>query len=133
MKRGLYLLAFLAILFSAAYGQQAVEVKGKAEVMVEDPNVWDFGKVNPGEVLKHDFILSNHSQKTLNVKEVNTSCGCTVPDLKKKSLMPGESTPLEVKFNSKGYSGPITQYIYVHTDSLDNPVIRFIIKADIAK
>jgi hypothetical protein len=48
-------------------------------------------------------------------------------------LPPKESTLLEVKFNSKGYSGPTQQYIYVHTDNLDNPVLKFTIKAEVIK
>jgi len=47
--------------------------------------------------------------------------------------LPGESTPVEIKFNSKGYSGDIQQFTYVNTDDIDNPVIRFIIKAHVVK
>jgi hypothetical protein len=53
--------------------------------------------------------------------------------VKKTSLKPGESTDIEVKFNTKGFSGPSQKYIYVNTDDLDNPVIRLIIKADVLK
>ena len=103
----------------------------KAEV--DDNFSWDFGKVKEGEVLKHDFVLKNESPKTLQINEVTTSCGCTVSEVKKKTLLPGESTAVEVSFKSKGYSGPVQQYVYVNTDSLDNPVIKYIIKAVVAK
>lgn len=98
-----------------------------------DPFVWDFGQIKEGEVLKHDFILKNESQKKLNINDITTSCGCTVSQVKKKALLPGESTFIEVQFKSKGYSGAAQQFVYVHTDSIDNPVIRYIIKTDVVK
>lgn len=98
-----------------------------------DSYAWDFGRVKEGQVLKHNFILKNEFKTALNIKDVNTSCGCMVSKVKKKTLLPGEDTLIEVRFNTKGYSGAVKQYIYVHTDNLDNPVIRYIIKADILK
>ncbi len=102
-------------------------------VEMQDPYPWDFGQVKEGEVLEHTFVLKNESEKTLTIKEVNTSCGCTTSKLEKKVLLPGESAEIEVKFNTKGYSGLTQQYVYVHTDSLDKPIIRFIIKAEVMK
>jgi hypothetical protein len=99
----------------------------------QDIYTWDFGKVKEGEVLEHDFILKNEAAGILNIKAVNTSCGCTVSEVEKRGLQPNESTVIKVKFNSRGYSGPTQQYIYVHTDSLDKPVIRYIIKAELIK
>ena len=99
----------------------------------EDPNTWDFGQVKEGEILKHNFKLKNESKKILNIKDVNTSCGCTASKIAEKKLLPQEATWIEVAFNSKGYSGPTQQFVYVHTDALDNPIIRFIIKADVVK
>lgn len=98
-----------------------------------DPYSWDFGQVKEGGILKHNFILRNKSDEILNIKDVTTSCGCTVSKVKKKILSPNESTVIEVRFNSKGYSGAVQQYIYVYTDSVDNPVIRFIMKAEVIK
>lgn len=102
-----------------------------SQIEVLDPYVWDFGRVKEGAVLKHNFILKNESKDTLNIKDINTSCGCAVSSVKKKTVSPGESTLIEVQFDTKGYSGPTQQYIYVHTDSPDNPIVRFVIKADI--
>jgi hypothetical protein len=95
------------------------------------PEAWDFGQVKQGEVTEHDFILKNESDKPLMIKEVTTSCGCTVSKVDKKMLLPGEEAPIKVKFNSKGYLGPVKQHIFVATDSLDRPVIRYIITADV--
>jgi len=121
---------FLSVLIlSFSFLSQCYAVEEKAL----DSYAWDFGRVKQGELLKHNFVLKNELKTVLNIKDVNTSCGCTVSKVKKKTLLPGEDTLIEVRFNTKGYSGRVTQYIYVHTDNLDNPVIRYIIKADVVK
>jgi len=94
---------------------------------------WNFGKVKEGQVVNHNFVLKNESQKTLNILEVKTSCGCTGSKVQKNTLLAGEETFLEVQFNSKGFSGPVEKSIYVQTDDLDSPLLTFIIKADIIK
>jgi len=114
-----------------------------------DPYTWDFGRIREGQIVKHSFLLENKSNKVLNIRGVNTSCGCTASEIKKKALKPGESAEVAVSFNSKGYSGEVKQFIYVNTDdidtsaslgindehsrTIDNPVIRFIIKAEVIK
>ncbi|MDD5432270.1 MAG: DUF1573 domain-containing protein [Candidatus Omnitrophica bacterium] len=98
-----------------------------------NPLEWDFGIVKAGEIAKHSFLIKNETEKILKIREVSTSCGCTVSDVKNKTLKPQETTLLEVAFNSKGYSGDVQQFIYVNTDNLDNPVIRYIIKAKVEK
>ncbi|MDD4900357.1 MAG: DUF1573 domain-containing protein [Candidatus Omnitrophica bacterium] len=130
MKRipGLLILVFV---FSGCLAQNAkFEVK---QEQVADPFLWDFGKIKEGTIVTHEFKFHNDSKKVLKIKDITASCGCTVPKIKDKALSPGESTVIEVKFKSKGYSGPVMQYVYVDTDNLDNPVIRFIIKADVNK
>ncbi len=96
-------------------------------------DVWDFGQVKEGDVLKHEFIFENTTERSLEIKDVNTSCGCTASDVKKRKLSIGESTPLDVKFNSKGYSGQVKQHIYVITDDPEEPLSKFVIKGRVIK
>ncbi len=137
MMRVFLILLFLSFPLQGCYSQNQEKITSQAEITgqteIADPYSWDFGQAQEGEVLKHTFVLKNESEKTLTIKDVNTSCGCTASKVEKKILLPGESTEIEVQFNSKGYSGLTQQYVYVHTDSLDKPIIRFIIKAEVIK
>ena len=96
-------------------------------------NEWDFGRVKQGAVVKHDFTFKNETPGILKITGINTSCGCTASEAGKKSLAPGESTVINVAFNSKGYSGAVKQFIYVNTDNAALAVIRFIVKAEVEK
>jgi len=102
-----------------------------AEDKIIDPNEWDFGKVKQGEVLKHDFIFRNMTADTIKITGINTSCGCTASQSDKKSLKPGESTMINVSFNSKGYLGQVSQFIYVNTDNANFPTVKFTIRAEV--
>lgn len=93
----------------------------------------DFGMIKEGKIAEHTFLIKNNSPEVLNIKNITSSCGCTISEIKKKILDPGETTSLKVKFNSSGYLGKVEQFVYVNTDSIDEPVIKFIIKADVYK
>lgn len=128
------LLFILGIFFTfSTAGYLRGQDKTPQEDSLKSVPVWDFGKIKQGQVVKHTFIFKNESIQPLNIKEVSTSCGCTVSQIKKRSLRPKEATEIQVQFNSKGYSGPVEQSTFVTTDSLDSPVLRFIIKADVEK
>lgn len=105
-----------------------------AQMVELKENTWDFGKVRVSQgVVKHVFPLTNDSAENLNVNGTHASCGCTLSEIDRKVILPKETASLEVKFNPKGYSGKITQYVYVNTDSKNMPIYRFIIKADVIK
>ncbi len=128
----------LGVYLVCGFAQQASPegdtlASGQASMSGKSVPYHDFGQVRQGRVSKHNFLLKNETAKILNIRDVNTSCGCTVSKIKKKKLLPGESTFIEVKLNTKGYSGEIQQFVYLHTDNLDNPILRFIIKAEVVK
>ena len=94
---------------------------------------WDFGKVKAGQILKHTFVYKNETKKTIELKNTNTSCGCTVSAIKNKRLLPGDSSGIDVIFNSKGYNGDVRQFVYLNTDNQIDPIVRFDIKAEVEK
>ena len=122
MRKILLFGLFLVFVFSICFAQSAGI----------DENTWDFGKIRASEgIVKHVFLLKNDSAETLNVNGTHASCGCTLAEIDKKVILPKETANLEVKFNPKGYSGKVTQYVYVDTDSKNMPIYKFIIRADI--
>lgn len=133
MKRVLRYVLGTCFLLSATgcITTQGQGITQPAPGITHDPYFWDFGKVKKGKTAVHTFIIKNNASKSLSVKTVNTSCGCAVTRVGNTHIPPGESTFLEVAFDSRDYSGIVQQYIYVHTDDPDDPILRFIIKADV--
>ena len=132
-----YLVLILVLLFLLQSGcsvPSGVDKTATENVRVNSSQMtWDFGQIRSGEKVKHEFILKNDTDKLINVKDVTTSCGCTVSSIKKKILKPQETVALDVQFDSAGYAGDVEQHVYVSTDSLKDPVLRFIIKANVVK
>lgn len=123
------LFLFLYFPVTGCYSQQNNAIKQEED----EKYTWDFGTAKQGEILKHVFVLKNEGAKTLNITGTHTSCGCTVSQVEKNRLLPQEETEIEVKLDTAKYLGQIKQFVYVNTDSLDNPVIRYIIKVNIEK
>ncbi|MDD5097256.1 MAG: DUF1573 domain-containing protein [Candidatus Omnitrophica bacterium] len=98
-----------------------------------NPRSWDFGKAKAGEILEHTFVYKNESKTVVELISASTSCGCTVSAIKKKTLLPGDSSDIAVTFNSKNYSGEVKQFIYLNTTNPAESVVRFDIKAIVEK
>ena len=131
----IFLLGFFIFQFTSIEMHAGLSVKAAycAEKEKNVPNDWDFGTVKQGAILRHDFVLKNQTRNTLKINSVHTSCGCTASQADKKSLLPQESTTIKVTFNSRGYSGQVTQFVYVNTDNPDLAIIKFTIKAQVVK
>jgi len=143
MKRHLFLIKIaMAILFIVLGASlvHADEVKKtsspvhfdeKAWPTRNDPNYWDFGDVLEGVILKKRFHLVNNEKEPLGITKVNTSCACTATKMDASVVKPGKKVPIEIQFDTKGYPGERVRYIFVHTDSVKNPIIIFEIRANV--
>ncbi len=127
---------FLSLLFVLSFltgcwaqNQPSINPAIQEEKKPLAPDTWDFGIIKQNEIVSHDFEIKNNLTRTLAIKDVTTSCGCTASAAKKKKLAPGESTQVKVDFNSKGYKGETSQFVYVSTDDPLNPILKFTIKA----
>jgi hypothetical protein len=83
---------------------------------------WDFGYIPKGATVTHRFVLTNVGDKPMKIVKVKPACGCTSAPLTKDELGPGESTDLDVVFNSRGYTGKATKTVTINTDDSINPV-----------
>jgi len=67
----------------------------------------DFGVVlidEPSSTFEHTFKLTNRTSKTLNIKNIKPSCGCTTAEPNTLVLMPGDVLELEAKLSLKSSS-----------------------------
>lgn len=110
-----------------------ITLDNREETKEENLSVWDFGDLEEGKHAKHSFLIENGSSLTMHIKDVTTSCGCTISEVKKTTLLKGESSSIDVTLDTKGYSGQIQQNIFVFTDAIDNPILKFVIKANVVR
>ncbi len=73
-------------------GTPKVEVVGGAD--------FDFGTMKHGETLSHEFLLRNIGDGPLNLEMGSSTCKCTVGDLEKATLAPGEETKVKLTWTA---------------------------------
>jgi len=95
------------------------------------PEHLEFGVLQRFETREAKVTISNTGDETLHIREVESTCGCTVPELKIKKLAPGASTIMDVQFNSKTFQGPQTKYIHIITNDPARGSIELLVTADI--
>ncbi len=67
-----------------------------------EEKIHDFGKINQGDKVSHTFKFTNTGNEALIIKNVKTTCGCTVASYPKEAISPGDTGKIDVVFDSKG-------------------------------
>lgn len=130
MRKLFFVSLFLIFSFFCFADAQILSPKESVQTNLRS---WDFGKVKAGQILEHTFVYKNESEAVVELISTNTSCGCAVSAIKNKKLLPGDSSDIDVTFNSKGYNGQVKQFVYLNTDNLADPIVRFEINAEVEK
>jgi hypothetical protein len=66
----------------------------------EQPD-FDFGTINEGEVVQHMYKFKNIGTAPLIITKATASCGCTVPSPPKEPILPGQTSQIQVRFDSR--------------------------------
>lgn len=110
------------LIFSAARSQ---------EFKLLTPTVLDLGTV-PSDTIVEDVIrFKNSGDAPLRIKNIRTSCGCTVVEPRKMVYQPGEEGALTVRFNTKGYSGTTRKSINIYLEEGNPSNIRVLLQASV--
>jgi hypothetical protein len=110
-----------------------------AQAPVQEPSLrfdkthHDFGKISADKRVSAKFKVSNPGKATLNITNINPSCGCTSTMLGKWSLAPGESSELEANFDPKGNRGVVRKSIQVTSNDPKNPVVTLTMEAEVVQ
>jgi hypothetical protein len=89
----------------------------------------NMGVVYGGTIKEDTLLLKNTGSDTLKIRNVKASCGCTTVTPTKYFLLPGESEPLAISFNSTGFRGPSTKFVYIETSDAKSPLTTVTLEA----
>ncbi len=81
---------------------------------------YDFGKMQQGESVTHDFVLKNIGEADLIISAAKGSCGCTVPQWPKTPIAQGEEATIKVTYNSAGKKGKQNKTVTLVTNAIPN-------------
>ncbi len=116
---------FLALILTVS-AATAFAAKPKIVFPTDTKN---FGKLKQGTEASYEFVFRNDGDARLTIRNVETSCGCTAALVSDKTLEPGKSGKIKVVFNTLGYAGEVTKYIFVDSDDPATPRAQLKISA----
>ncbi len=134
MKRIFTLLAIVSVIQFANAQTLEMEAEPKAEkgvpVLVFAENEFDFGDITQGDQVTHVFKFRNEGMVPLLISNVQTTCGCTVPEWPKTPIPPGVESEIKATFNSAGKMGRQNKVITINSNASE-PVTRVTLKTNV--
>jgi hypothetical protein len=112
MKKIFTFIAIVALGFSSqAQSGAKIEFKDK-------DNTIDYGTVTKdSDSGLRTFEFTNTGDAPLIIKDVKSSCGCTVPTKPTEPILPGKTGKIDVKYNMN--PGPIRKTITVESNAVN--------------
>ncbi len=80
-----------------------------------DKLIHNFGKINQGETVGCYYKVTNTGKTPLVIYNVKPGCGCTTAKFSKNPIAPGEVGEIEIRFDTRGFSG--NQYKVIRVDA----------------
>ncbi|MHC4413969.1 MAG: DUF1573 domain-containing protein [Planctomycetota bacterium] len=91
----------------------------------------DFGRMSETDERSARFEFANTGGEVLVVKNVSTTCGCTVATLEKRRYQPGERGAIDVVFDPTGPGDRQKKYVNLLTNAKPQELVRLTIAADV--
>jgi hypothetical protein len=103
---------------------------GSAKIVFENVT-HDFGDISPGSKNTCEFKFKNAGDALLRIGKIQSTCGCTVPELSRKEYAPGESGVIKATFNAGRGVGAVTKRLSVPNNDKQNSKVALTIRANI--
>lgn len=100
------------------------EADPNAPVIKFESQTIDYGIIDKGSDGTREFKFTNTGKSPLKIKNVKSTCGCTIPTYPKKEIMPGESGVVSVKYNTNR-AGRFSKSVSIFTNTVpERSVLR---------
>lgn len=127
MKKVLFI---LGVIMATAAGVNAQGVEA-GPVIEFDKDVHDYGNIEQHGNGVCEFTVTNTGTEPLIISQAKGSCGCTVPSYEKEPIMPGQSSTIKVKYDTKRV-GPINKSVTITSNAVNAPTKVLRIKGTVA-
>ncbi|AHM63492.1 hypothetical protein D770_26245 [Flammeovirgaceae bacterium 311] len=103
----------------------------KAPRLQVDRSTHEWGNVRQGNTVETEFVLTNNGHSELIIRDTKANCGCTVSTPEKTTLLPGESAPMKVSFNTEGRKGTQYKTVTIFSNDPTAPTQTLTLKAHV--
>lgn len=108
-----------AVMFLSFSANAQTEVTSGPVISV-DKDSHDYGEIEKGGDPYCEFTITNKGNEPLIISNAKGSCGCTVPEWSKEPILPGESSVMRVKYDTKRV-GPINKSVTITSNASNEP------------
>jgi len=129
-RKTIWIALGLALVMVSGDAVIADQEEGSLPRVVVRETIKDFGVVNRGDRITHEFQIDNAGSGELEITEVKPSCGCTVTDYD-KTVAPGTSGVIKATMDTSNLKGGVAKAVRVYTNDPINPEINLVIKANV--
>lgn len=135
MKRIAIMILFVAV-GSAVFAQTPAtatknEAKPDMAVFAWDAANFDFGKIQQGTPVTHEFKFTNNGKVPLVITNVQASCGCTTPAWSKEPIPPGGEGFIKATYNAAAM-GAFNKTVTVMAN-VENGFMQLSIKGEVVQ
>jgi len=112
---------------------EAPRPSGPQPKVVLDESEFDFGAMEVGEEREHVFTIRNAGEATLELTKGQATCKCTLFELDKTRLAPGESAAATVRWKIEEPRETFQQQATITTNDPEMQEITLVIKGKVAQ
>jgi hypothetical protein len=105
-----------AVLNAQPAAEPAAPQSGAVPIIIIEHSSHDFGIVQPGATLHHDFTLHNKGAAPLNISQVTSDCGCTAALASADEIPPGGQGTINIAFTPGEHEGLQRETITIKTN-----------------
>lgn len=113
---------FITVIFILLTG--ALMAQEQASKIVVPDNIFDFGFFVEDARVVHTFTIKNEGDDTLRIIKVKPGCGCTAAPLREDNVAPGDSTFVDVYFDSKRLTGLVKKKVTILSNDPIDPLVE---------
>lgn len=104
------------------------EELANAAVIKFNETVFEFDTISQGESVSTKFEFTNEGKSDLIIRKTKASCGCTASKPTKDTIAPGETSEINVTFNSRGKRGKQNKSITIISNDPNNSQFNLYIR-----
>ncbi len=95
--------------------------------------VFEFGKIEQGASMSHEFKIRNVGERPLRVDVASTTCKCTVGDMAENEIAPGEETDVLLEWVAKTGPGPFRHGAVLSTNDPTQSSIELTVEGQVVE
>jgi hypothetical protein len=132
-----FLLLFCVVVAGCSRKQETPAPAASASAAVVGPQLvadaleHDFGEVDAGAVLEHEFVLRNQGSEPVQVTRVVTSCECLKANAETAEVPGGGEFRLKLTLDTKGLQRVPVKVVTLHTSDPAQKQLRLRVRARI--